>query len=397
MVKYSSSNYGLIYLVAIITIVIFGLNIPNFLFSSGIFVSPKFWIMGWWVAICLVITLRFELISRVFATPLILYWVGGYIALTLLGYLWSQQTDAVWGELRIRLTSALFFLSCIFLFRMQGNMSKLGWPILFIAITAVGFNLYEMLNPLEFINVNGSLGRSAGLYMNPNVSGIMLVIMLMVLLQIFPRSYWLGLFILIGVGLLPTFSRGSIILYFILIYLSLARVNIKSIGTLSTTVLLVVVSSYITFNTMTELPEWGAEINPVNTFDRLMTIESGGDYQGRQELIISSIERISENPLVGRGLGSETDYDTGSHNVYLRYMLDYGVLGVFVFPLFLFSVAHGNYGLREKWVKNAMIVMLIVGVFSHNILDNRSMLLLTAMLSEIIFRSSIVIRNSRLS
>jgi hypothetical protein len=62
--------------------------------------------------------------------------------------------------------------------------------------------------------------------------------------------------------------------------------------------------------------------------------ESAGDRMGAAAQAWSI---YWENPLLGHGLGSMDQLmgDVGTHNMILRHMLEYGILGVLIFPLFI--------------------------------------------------------------
>jgi O-antigen ligase len=107
----------------------------------------------------------------------------------------------------------------------------------------------------------------------------------------------------------------------------------------------------------------------------------------RKAVATRAWELFGERPLDGWGTGASRrieGFDVGTHNIYLAMLVDHGVIGFFVIPFLLLSAL---WGLNRRTVDKAvpwLIFMLMWCMFSHNVLEERYILLAVALMASMV-------------
>ena len=103
----------------------------------------------------------------------------------------------------------------------------------------------------------------------------------------------------------------------------------------------------------------------------------------RARVAEKALELFEDNIVFGGGLGSTETWSesTSTHNMYLYFMADYGLIGVFVYPLLIYIVVVG----RDRSAKPYAIAFgcfaAVWGLFSHNIVGELYSLLSFALVA----------------
>jgi O-antigen ligase len=88
----------------------------------------------------------------------------------------------------------------------------------------------------------------------------------------------------------------------------------------------------------------------------------------RAELVALALEHFARSPLIGSGFNATSDWeiDQSTHNIYLLFMVEGGLIGLGVYLLLL-----GYLTLRARDV-GVLLALLIAlqGLFNHNLLDD---------------------------
>jgi len=206
------------------------------------------------------------------------------------------------------------------------------------AIVAVGaaLNLYELFVESNVWSI--APGRSAGLYVNPNISSeALLGYGLAFLTARFTKLRIIDLMLmsLIIVGVFATFSRAGILAALVLLTATaLMRVQRKHIprfvvGGAALSLFAFLFASYVFQN---------LDLSEDATRRILSLIEMGGvgDYREERGLTaLAWLEIAMENPLVGAGVGASYDLPQGPHNMFVAMMVDYGIVGLIVYLVIL--------------------------------------------------------------
>src|SRR5215813_7380258 len=166
--------------VAVIGILLFYTNLALYLYSSDrVPVKPWYWIAGFGL---LASPLLFSGRSlRTGQSPLFLWTVGFLVISATWFVLQPLQSEAAWGELRSRVYVVAFLLIGLLVFSREDVQLWARRAILFSVLVGIALNIYEFFHPATFVPVIGefkawAIGRSGGLYINPNESGAALVI-----------------------------------------------------------------------------------------------------------------------------------------------------------------------------------------------------------------------------
>lgn len=244
------------------------------------------------------------------------------------------------------------------------------------AIVAVGaaLNLYELF----FENNVWSIapGRSAGFYVNPNISAEALIGYGLVFLLARSAKFNvadLTLMSLVVVGVFATFSRAGILAGLVLLTAAtLIRGQRKRmprivLGGVAISLLAFAFASYVFRN---------LDLSEDATVRIFSLIEAGGvgDYREDRGLTaLASLELAMENPLVGAGVGASYDMPEGPHNMFLAIMVEYGIVGLIVYIVIIIRLIliarradrnlSGPVLLYVAW-------LVIFSFTSHNLLGN---------------------------
>ncbi|MDF5733265.1 MAG: O-antigen ligase family protein [Rhizonema sp. PD38] len=337
------------------------------------------------------IPLLFSLTSRIKYLPqAFLIWCSGYIFISLLWFWLFSSPSSEFQELRNRILSVLFILIMTLIF--SKSYLVLIWTryaILVAGLLAVFNNIYEFFNPLVFSALNDT-GRPAGFYVNPNTSGCALVLSMICSVSILQQRYRLPFVSTIGIGIFLTFSRGAILCWFVAVMILIITHVIPRYQLFYWGVALGVIIG---------LAQIGGNVFNLDKFQEmgllnqnvLERLREAGNTSGveddsarsRFEVVQLAWEMFVEHPLIGNGIGSThqlnvgglATHDISTHNMYLYFMTDHGILGILIFPLLVYAVIRHTQG-EMKYISWAFAAFILLwGLFSHNIVDQRPILL----------------------
>ncbi|MEH1829418.1 MAG: O-antigen ligase family protein [Nostoc sp.] len=371
---------------AIVAVSIFFTNLDVYWQTTGILpLEPLHWII---LLIGASTPIIFSFSSRKkFLSKSLLRWCVGYFVISLFYFWLFSSTPEAFQELRVRVLSIIFLLLALIIFSKYYVVQKVTrYAIIIAGLLATVINIYEFFNPLVFIAVNET-GRAAGFYMNPNTSGSALVLSLIFGVDLLKPKYRAFFALLIGVGVFITFSRGSLIGWLIVMIILISRNIIPRqqfflwfvvLATIVTAVVGITGNSLsleslqdtglINNNVVGRLQEFGS---PSNTDDDAAL--------ARIEVVKLAWHMFSEHPFIGNGIGSTSSlnvgalstHDISTHNMYLYFMADHGILGAFIYPLLIYAVTHPYQENNKYIIWVFMAFYLIWGFFNHNIVVQR--------------------------
>lgn len=312
----------------------------------------------------------------------LILWLSLFLAYGCLTFLHSSQ-DAVAAQRLITLGEAVLFTGALLLlFTERRTLRRVQTILVVVAVLATILNGYDFL----YSAFTAVPGRAAGLYVNPNISGMFIAMAMVAGVPAAPRGVRLWFALLCGVGILLTFSRAAWILWGLGVlwlgwmgeigltrrrWLAVALtgcVGLGLVGLLFTGVLGSALNQGI----------FGAHLDP-NTLARLgigSSSLSGFAANEREMLIGASLRIGAESPLLGHGLGytDEWRFPVGPHNMYLLFWVEGGVLGVLLY-----------FGLMVLLWKNSRgtgrvvaLQLIVAGMFTHNQLQQPAFLMLTS-------------------
>jgi len=289
--------------------------------------------------------------------------------------MWTSDRTFARGEYTSEAAFALVFVvSSVLASRVQlaRTVAIAGYAIV---VAATILNLYEL-----FIQNNvWSLapGRSAGFYLNPNISGEALLgyglVYLVSRVDERIRAADVVLICLVVVGVFVTFSRASILAGPVLLTLAIAlRASRKQLlrvvlGAVAISLMLATFGFFVLHNF--ELSK-DAEVRV------LSLVEEGGvgDYrEDRGMAAAESFDLAMESPLTG--VGVRTIYDMagdGPHNMFIAMMVEYGILGLIAYVIVIARlIAIARRAPRKQSALVLVIVawLIIFSFASHDLLS----------------------------
>lgn len=369
---------------------LFFTNLTNYADQAGLVqIPPYLWIVG------------FGLVSAPFAistfarnglrVPPLAIWCYAYGLLSLVWYFRSATPEAAYDELQVRVLSIAFILIMLFVFSTSEALWRARQAIAIAVIVGVLVNSFELFNPETFSAV---LGRSAGLYINPNQSGSALVLGMIVSTGVVRERHRLLFMLVAGLGVVTTFSRSAMLAWVIAVGLlcvgSLVRYRrvrgLAEIGLAGVAALAFFLS-----------PGWDSiqarlEDNYVlnaNVLGRVSSLSLGqfddDSSMERVEVAAQAWDAFGARPFLGSGTGAELapPFDVGPHNIYLALLVDHGLLGLLLFPGLAVACVWGTPPADRLGAATFIVTLLFLGFFSHNLLSERYALIVDAVMASI--------------
>lgn len=301
-------------------------------------------------------------------------WLVFYFALTTVWAFWMNGTGLPLQILYDRYRSIAFLTACAILLGVPRAWRAAAVAVIAAVVLASALNLAEFARLVRFdIDVPGlerTAGRSAGLYVNPNESGVAITFGVALAITVVPRRLRVPLLVISGLGVLVTFSRGAMACFVLLCLWLLWKQAVGRLAVGLAAALLV--GLFVRFSTAAPSLETVGLLND-NTVARLQMAK---DDSGRGRLAGKAWRLFQRAPLTGNGIGSTVAWDepVSSHNQYLNLAADHGVLGLLAFPALALALV-----LTGRRLAAFVPVLLLAGFFSHNLLEHRYALLAIAL------------------
>ncbi len=318
-------------------------------------------------------------------------WAGASACMAMTSFLWSSGSDTALDETRTRVLSAMQLVAYVILLADPRVRRFARYAIIASSLGAVLLNLYEITHPMAF---SMSLGRSAGFYVNPNISGAALIVGMLMGLPAVPRRLRELFMLVIAVGVFTTLSRGAILCWGIVTgWLLVSRtVRAKRLTVLAIAGLTLAASIAGAMLASGQLGylSGGAErfVRQRLAIGNKQELDADVSASSRSHLAMHALEMFGERPLVGYGVGATIEWNEpeSTHNVYARELAEYGLAGAWVAPLLLLvgwrAVANakrrrdevsddaGDGNIRFATAGGFVLFIALWGFFSHNVLDD---------------------------
>jgi O-antigen ligase len=265
--------------------------------------------------------------------------------------------------LRSHVIAAVFMV--LFAHLLSGERTARAFSIGCAALACLGafLNMYDLATGA----FSTTAGRAAGFYMNPNVAGFMIPCLGIFAMRSL-SAFWRNLvWAIVVVGTIITFSRAAYL--FLIVPLVAAFVYALSTGLLYELVAASPLAGHLNENAIQRLGGAGMSV-----LENESTTERAGVAAMAFELFLSS-------PLVGHGFASTFEWALGqsTHNIYLLSMAEGGLVGLIVYLTLI-----GYLSLRARGIAVLVAaIVLLQGLFNHNILDDLQQALVIAGLAAI--------------
>lgn len=363
-------------LLAYIVILFFG-DVAIYL-SLG--VSPRLE-PQYWIALLVVLAGILAWFSRqtrweVFRTP-VFFWCVGFLALTLIFFA-AIPTSHI-EQLKERIRDVVLLTTFLSVFLMLRDellfLRKLVfWAVLFgVVMNLISIAHTNFFMPQDFVGT----AQPAGFYINPNESGTALISGMILSVSILAMRWRIPYAAFVFIGVLATFSREAIVAWALVVFCLCFFGIMEWKKLLLWTGVLVIVAVAATLGMI--------KTHVINThltnfyYDQLHrliwfvhTPRPGSSVGIRLQLLKNGWELFLAHPWIGNGLGSTYHWvmPFSTHNMYLLYMDDYGVIGFFLYPLLIWCMVRGAAGETRKLAWTMAIFLLFWGLFDHNIVQN---------------------------
>lgn len=249
--------------------------------------------------------------------------------------------------------------------RKELRIGTIAAAFLTLAIVC-SLNMYEWRNPGVFSIV---AGRAAGFLGNPNDSAFVIVFMLAAIAAMnLSASVVIPTFIVAGLGVFVTLSRGGEILYLATAFTYLARVIRASrrqllFGGAITILVLIVVAKAFDFHPV---------VTDDNINGRMRQMTGSGTIfvndTDRLTLLDNGIKAFLEQPFLGYGTGA-AGLVFEPHNMLVGIGLENGIGSVILYIMGLASLfVRANRRYRRGFIEAVPLTVAVV--FSHNLIDS---------------------------
>ena len=372
----------------VVAVAIFYTNVPgytNMIATSAADSAPMFWVIALGV-LSLPLVIGQLLRSNILKSPLIV-WCFGYAWVTAAWFFLSSQSDIAWQEVRWRVLTISELIIFLMLFT-HPNATRLARQALVVGVfVGIALNIYELFVPMSFSHV---IGRSAGLYLNPNQAGQALVLGMIFSVSVLAAWLRAPFILLTGIGIFSTFSRSAILEWVI------AAMGLMLVGRVNVKDLLLPVSLSLLLVAVVLVPRWDQFLTTLessgvinkNVVERLdwFTDPTGvEDYSSseRGDLARQAWDKTVEHPFLGSGTGSSRETTMAAHNQYLMFMQDHGLLGAAILPLLVLAMTWGVRGEARKLAILFACIVMLQSFASHNIMNQGEVLMLFALMAAI--------------
>jgi O-antigen ligase len=344
---------------------------------------------------------RFDQQLRVQVVKTHFFVILSYILISVLSLVFGALPGALWSEggkwIFLIPLGCILWLSALFLCgvpvfaRAAQKGIGLAWGLLTFSI------LYEVFAPGTFSNLTG---RASGFAGNANFGALAVSMLCAANLRYDVKK---SLFIdglkvgLTFIAVLATQSRSGLLEFLMVggFWIASTLFQLRHSPRQLLNVLSVLLLSCAITGTGLYLIVSEGELfsNQSSRFARILSGKDVDDGSGDERLAAAAdtMRHISESPILGHGTGFSRTLQTFPHNIYLQQWVNNGILGLLSYLALLFS--GGVYFLKHRYLPGVtfIVVCLIGGLFSHNILDQKSFFLTYAVLL-----SAVRARNSEL-
>ncbi|HEX4885441.1 MAG TPA: O-antigen ligase family protein [Casimicrobiaceae bacterium] len=250
----------------------------------------------------------------------------------------------------------------------------LAFAALAIVAVAASLDLYELF--VENNRWSVAPGRSAGFYVNPNISAEALVGYGLVFLTFRRAALRLADFAamaLVVVGTVATFSRAGILAGVVLLAAAamLRAAPGRRLRTAAGTVAVGAAGlAFAAFVVAT------LDLSEDATARILSLVEAWGigDYgEARGEATLAAVDLIALHPWLGNGVGTIEDMPEGPHNMFLAMLVEYGIPGLVAYMALIGALFVAARQRPRAAAAPALMIgawLLAFSFSSHNLLGN---------------------------
>jgi O-Antigen ligase len=365
------------YFISIIATFLFFSEFPDYLHvSSRLPVVPLIWIY-----VFAILSLPFIKKIRNVPKPLLI-WIAVYLGVSVLSLMTVSSDEISFTDFRAKVLSVLFILLMHAIYQ-QKSLTHVKYTIVAVVMLTCFNNLVELFNPRFFTELN--VGRPAGFYVDPNKTGCALMLGTIFGINVIKKEYRWIYILISGIGVLTTFSRGAMIGWVICVGILIAGkvISDQRHKVLIPAVLLLLL--LISINPLESLTDYfkssneaGSNYDIIKRLEEFQNPSANEDSASeRQAVATGGWLMFGRHPFWGNGLASTRKWnisEVSTHNMYLYFMADHGIIGMIFLPGAVFGVVYANRGEQRTILICFTVFISLWGFFSHEVLAERYIL-----------------------
>ncbi len=295
------------------------------------------------------------------------------------------------------------FISIMYLFTLASllyfddeNLTTARKAILLVTLISIFNHIYELFVPDAFYaldSIKKIVGRSSGFYGNSTGAGEAIILGMILSYGLVPNRLKVPFLLFALLGVIPTFSRAAIAAWFIVVFILVVTQAIKkkeavTIGGIVFLLVAVALPIFITFLDVFLGEEAANILGRLDFFSSKHSV-SDASAQSRVSIAKAGFNAFADNPLLGGGLALTYHWahDISTHNIYLFHMAEFGIIGIFIYPLLLITLLLKSRGEARKTGIAFVAFLFIIGFTSHNVLDGFHTLLAIAVMASWAYKS----------
>lgn len=240
------------------------------------------------------------------------------------------------------------------------------------ALVVLDFFRPDLVNPSN--RIDNLTGRGSGTYLNPNVAAEALVLTLALVYRRYRGNFLVLLYLLCGVGVLATFSRGGLIAWLLL---TVFVFSTRRMPRWSFALPILMIAFYSTLLIYAErlLPlVIENETRVENMLDRLSFFERVGeggvdDYSADERRFVATktLSDALRRPFLGHAMSTDSAYGVGVHNQALELWYAFGLLGLLAWIALVFMLNRNAPSRLFGLVAPESLLFVWFSMFSHTL------------------------------
>jgi O-antigen ligase len=315
----------------------------------------------------------------------LMVWGITVVAMTSLSFIAISERDEVALQGLIRVAEAMMLLLVfVFLLRDEKVARSATYALLIAVLGGVVLNHADFFTR-GHLHMSFVGGRAAGMYVNPNISGQMLVFGMVLSVFVLPKRLRFGYCLLVASGVILTFSRGAIVLWAVAMLClawedTFALPRIPSLLCMGLSVALLA-TSLVAGDWLVAFKSSGLkQYLTSNTENRIgRSFLEQDDYSARTRMLVArrGLQMFLDKPILGYGVGSSQQRATqvSTHNMYLILGVEQGIFGVTLLMALLLILWRAG----TNVCRISAILYALSGMFTHNNLDSPAMQVVLAL------------------
>ena len=308
-----------------------------------------------------------------------------FLILILLG---AVLLSGVLGHVTEAVAIGIIVLFAVFLGFAAFASSKQSYRYIFVflAVFLPCAIILDFVKPglLHPIDTSGAvLGRAAAMFINPTMAAEAILLVFLLSCAATKMKYRTFLFILLGAGILVTFTRSAIIAWALLWPLLIDRRVLPKSAIIVTSIVLgtglMFLGAFESYLSSRQDFEGGlANVQARLDFFSNVTLDDDSS-QERAEAIHASWNLFLQNPLFGAGAGATQFWPLrgSTHNLLLMLAAEYGILGMGLWIWMAIILWKGEFFENKNLQFAIAFLFVFMSMFTHQMLDSASYWLAT--------------------